>query len=52
MEKVKSYITLMRPHHYIKNVLIFLPLIFSRGITNINLLIVTVIGTIAFYLMC
>ena len=50
-EKLTSYIKLMRPHHYLKNALIFLPLIFSKGFTNINLLLITIIGTIAFSLM-
>ncbi|MBR6613697.1 MAG: decaprenyl-phosphate phosphoribosyltransferase [Clostridia bacterium] len=51
MKKVASYIKLMRPHHYIKNILIFLPLVFSKNIFNGSLLINVVIGAIAFSLM-
>lgn len=51
MKKIISYIKLMRPHHYIKNILIFLPLVFSKNIGNMNLLVITIIGAIAFSLM-
>lgn len=49
--KVYSYIKLMRPHHYIKNFLIFLPIIFSKNIFNLQLLKNTILGTISFSLM-
>lgn len=51
MKKVLQYVKLMRIHHYIKNILIFLPIIFSRNIFNIELLKTVVIGSIAFCLM-
>ncbi len=45
-----DYIKLMRPKHYIKNLLVFLPLIFSGLLTNQAYLIQTIIGYIAFCL--
>jgi len=48
--KFKSIIKLMRPHQYIKNLFIFLPLFFALKITDINLLLNTVIAFIAFSL--
>lgn len=51
MKKIFEFIKLMRPQHYIKNVLIFLPIIFSKNIFNIDLLKNTIIGAIAFSLM-
>ncbi len=51
MKKIKSYIKLMRPQHYIKNILIFLPIVFSKNILNFELIKNTVIGVIAFSLM-
>ena len=43
-----SYIKLMRPKHYIKNLLIFMPLIFSGLFFNSALLLKTIIGFICF----
>jgi len=51
MKKILSYIKIMRPHHYIKNVLILLPIIFSKNIFNWELLKNTIVGVIAFSLM-
>lgn len=51
MEKLTAYIKLMRPHHYIKNILIFLPIIFAKDIFNWSLMKTTIIGAIAFSLM-
>lgn len=51
MKKLLSYIKLMRPHHYIKNILIFLPIIFSKNIFNWDLLKNTILGVVAFSLM-
>lgn len=51
MKKIISYIKLARVHHYIKNLLIFMPIIFSKNLFNCNLLKNTIIGTIAFCLM-
>lgn len=51
MKKIISYIRLMRPHHYIKNVLIFLPIMFSKQFFNIVLLKNTIIGALSFSLI-
>ena len=44
---MKKYLKLMRVHHYMKNCLVFLPLIFSQKITVGNILI-TLLGFFAF----
>lgn len=41
-------IQLLRPHHYVKNLLIFLPLFFALKITDVELLFNTLIAFIAF----
>ena len=51
MKKILSYIKLMRPHHYIKNILILLPIIFSKNIFNWNILKTSIISVVAFSLM-
>ena len=48
--QVLSIIKLMRPHQYIKNLFIFLPLFFSLKITDTDLLFNAVIAFIAFSL--
>lgn len=48
---MKQVLKLMRVKHYIKNLLIFLPLIFSNNMTNINLLIKTFLAFIIFSLI-
>lgn len=45
---MKKYIRLIRVKHYIKNLLIFLPIIFSQRLTNIPDLIKTIIAFIIF----
>ena len=45
------YLRLMRPQHYIKNVLIFLPLIFSGQLFDKDLLLKTFIGAVGFCLL-
>ncbi len=52
MKTFIEYLKLMRIHHYIKNVLIFLPLIFSGKLLDINLTFITLIGAISFSIMC
>ncbi|WP_285396536.1 UbiA prenyltransferase family protein [Lysinibacillus sp. fls2-241-R2A-57] len=48
---MKSYIKLMRIHHYIKNGLIFTPLIFSGNLFDIELLFKSFLGFLAFSLV-
>lgn len=48
---MKKYIKLMRVHHYIKNLLVFAPLIFSMNLLNIKLLVPSLFGFIAFCLI-
>ncbi len=43
-----KYLELMRPKHYIKNFLIFLPLIFSKNLGNVNLLLKVILAFLAF----
>ena len=50
--KIKSYLKLMRIKHYLKNLLIFLPLIFSMSFNNIENNINTFIGFILFSFVC
>lgn len=47
---MKKYIKLIRVKHYIKNLLIFIPIIFSQRIINIDELIKTIIAFIIFCL--
>ena len=51
LEKIKSIVKLMRPKHYLKNFLIFLPLFFSGELNNINKVIVCFLGFISFCLL-
>ena len=48
---VKKYLYLMRVHHYIKNILIFMPLIFSGNLTDRRKFTATLLGMIAFSLV-
>lgn len=48
--KILPAISLMRPHQYIKNLFIFLPIFFTQKITDIDLLLSTIIAFIAFSL--
>ena len=48
---MKNYLKLMRVHHYLKNVLIFLPLIFSQNLFNPSLLKRTILGFISFSIL-
>lgn len=47
---MKDYLKLMRPKHYIKNVLIMLPLFFSGSIIDMKLVTTAIIAFIAFSL--
>lgn len=51
MENVKNYLKLMRVKHYLKNFLIFVPLIFSMNLFNTNLVLRTILAFIAFCLV-
>ena len=51
MKKIKSLIKLIRPHHYIKNILIFLPIIFGKQLLELSSIKIAIIGAIAFSLM-
>jgi 4-hydroxybenzoate polyprenyltransferase len=50
ISKLKIYFHLLRVNHYIKNVLIFIPLFFSSNAMNMNLFIVSIIGFVWFSL--
>ena len=47
MSKLSSYITLLRPQQYYKNLLIFLGIIFSANLFELNLYLPLVIGFLA-----
>ena len=44
---MRNYLKLLRVKHYIKNLLVFFPLVFSKNITSTNILLV-ILGFIAF----
>lgn len=46
-----NYLKLMRPKHYIKNFLIFLPLLFSGKLLNLSNILITLGGVICFSLI-
>lgn len=46
--KIKSYLKLARIKHWLKNVLVFLPLVFGLQIFDVNKLIITLLGTLSF----
>lgn len=48
MEKIKDYIKLIRLKHCLKNILIFLPVIFSGNIFNIDKVMSSILAFIAF----
>lgn len=48
---MKKYLKLMRVHHYLKNVLIFLPLVFSQNLFNLVLLKKTILGFLSFSIL-
>lgn len=48
---LKNYITLIRPHQYLKNLFIFTPLIFALQFTDLNLLARDLVAFIAFSLV-
>ena len=48
---MKKYLKLLRVTHWLKNGLIFLPIIFSGNLFNSKLLILTIIGFVSFSLL-
>ena len=52
MSKIKEYMKLMRIKHYLKNVLIFLPLVFSGELLDIHNLTNCIVGFIIFSFTC
>jgi len=48
MDHIKDYIKLIRVKHWLKNFLIFIPLMFSTQILVVNKLLLTLIGFISF----
>ena len=48
---MKKYLRLIRPKHYIKNIIIFFPLVFSGKLTDISLSLKTAAGFIIFSLV-
>lgn len=48
---MKKYLKLMRVHHYLKNVLIFLPLVFSQNLFDLTLLRKTILGFLSFSIL-
>ena len=48
---MKPYFKLLRVKHYSKNVLLFLPLVFGRQLSNLSLLIPVLLGFVAFSLL-
>jgi len=50
-KKMKSFLKLIRPHHWVKNFLIFLPLIFSGQLLDVSLFSVAIFGFSAFCLL-
>lgn len=51
MHKIKAYIRLMRPKHYLKNGLVFVPLFFKSDIFDWNLSLKALLGFVAFSFM-
>ncbi len=47
-KKMKQYLKLLRVKHWLKNVLIFLPLFFSKNILNCNMLAKSIVAFIIF----
>ncbi len=52
MEKIIQYIKLIRVKHYIKNLLIFLPLFFSGLYCNMNNIFICILGFVLFSAVC
>lgn len=46
--KLKYYIKLLRPKHWIKNLLVFTPLVFSGNLLNMHYLLLSVVAFLVF----
>ena len=46
--KLQEYIRLIRPHQWLKNLFVFLPLFFSGNMTNWNMLLATIYAAMSF----
>ncbi|MCL2619907.1 MAG: decaprenyl-phosphate phosphoribosyltransferase [Defluviitaleaceae bacterium] len=51
MTKLHNILRLMRPKHYIKNLLVFFPLIYSQNFTNTDALLSATVAFVAFCLL-
>ena len=51
MSRVEVYLKLLRVHHYIKNILVFLPLVFGGGLFDGGKLLCCVLGFVTFCLI-
>lgn len=49
--RIKDIIELMRPKHYIKNFLIFIPLVFSKNLFKSEMLLKSLLGFLAFSIL-
>lgn len=49
---MKQFIKLIRPHHCIKNIIIFFPILFSGQLYKIELFIKSVMGFFTFFILC
>ena len=49
-KKIKHFISILRPHHYVKNIFILLPLFFVGSIDNTDQLLNGLIAFVAFSL--
>ncbi|MBR3994084.1 MAG: decaprenyl-phosphate phosphoribosyltransferase [Clostridia bacterium] len=49
---MKSIVKLLRPHHSIKNILLFLPLVFGGKLLDKTLLFRCIFGFVAFFFIC
>lgn len=50
-KKIKGYLKLLRPHHYLKNVIVILPLVCAHLMTNWDVWKVTIPGFFSFCLL-
>ncbi len=51
MARIRDYLSLFRVKHYIKNILVFIPLFFAKGFGNADRLRTAVFGALAFCLI-